>query len=103
MTSLFQLSKFACNFPTHEGFDLVYTRTVIIHCVQIIEEAKRSIHDALCVIRNLVQDNRVVYGGGAAEIACAIATSQEADKVSCNALRTHIKVSDCTEYVLWHF
>jgi hypothetical protein len=23
-----------------------------------------------------------VYGGGAAEIACAIATSQEADKVS---------------------
>jgi len=48
----------------------------------IIEEAKRSIHDALCVIRNLVQDNRVVYGGGAAEIACAIATSQEADKIS---------------------
>jgi hypothetical protein len=26
-----------------------------------------------------------VYGGGAAEIACAIATSQEADKVSYNA------------------
>lgn len=48
----------------------------------IIEEAKRSIHDALCVIRNLVQDNRVVYGGGAAEITCAIATSQEADKIS---------------------
>jgi len=48
----------------------------------IIEEAKRSIHDALCVIRNLVQDDRVVYGGGAAEIACAIATSQEADKIS---------------------
>jgi len=48
----------------------------------IIEEAKRSIHDALCVIRNLVQDDRVVYGGGAAEIACAIATSHEADKIS---------------------
>lgn len=48
----------------------------------IIEEAKRSLHDALCVVRNLVQDNRVVYGGGAAEIACAIATSKEADKIS---------------------
>lgn len=46
----------------------------------IIEEAKRSLHDALCVIRNLVRDNRVVYGGGAAEIACALAVSQEADK-----------------------
>uniref|UniRef100_A0A1B6KJV8 T-complex protein 1 subunit epsilon n=1 Tax=Graphocephala atropunctata TaxID=36148 RepID=A0A1B6KJV8_9HEMI len=48
----------------------------------IIEEAKRSLHDALCVVRNLVQDNRVVYGGGAAEIACAIATSKQADKIS---------------------
>merc|ERR1712112_282381 len=29
----------------------------------IVEEAKRSIHDALCVIRNIVRDNRIVYGG----------------------------------------
>lgn len=48
----------------------------------IIEEAKRSIHDALCVVRNLVTENRVVYGGGAAEISCAIAVSNEADKIS---------------------
>ncbi|XP_006823091.1 T-complex protein 1 subunit epsilon-like, partial [Saccoglossus kowalevskii] len=48
----------------------------------IIEEAKRSLHDALCVIRNLVRDNRIVYGGGAAEIACALAVSEEADKIS---------------------
>lgn len=48
----------------------------------IIEEAKRSLHDAICVVRNLVRDNRVVYGGGAAEIACALAVSEEADKVS---------------------
>lgn len=49
--------------------------------LQIIEEAKRSIHDALCVIRNLVRDNRVVYGGGASEIACALEVAKEADKV----------------------
>lgn len=48
----------------------------------IIEEAKRSIHDALCVVRNLVTENRVVYGGGAAEISCAIAVAAEADKIS---------------------
>ncbi|XP_057292403.1 T-complex protein 1 subunit epsilon-like [Hydractinia symbiolongicarpus] len=48
----------------------------------IVEEAKRSIHDALCVIRNLVRDNRIVYGGGAAEISCALAVSAEADKVA---------------------
>ena len=48
----------------------------------IIDEAKRSMHDALCVVRNLVRDSRVVYGGGAAEIACSLAVSQQADKVS---------------------
>lgn len=36
----------------------------------------------MCVVRNLVQDNRIVYGGGAAEISCAIAISNEADKIS---------------------
>ncbi|KAB7500885.1 T-complex protein 1 subunit epsilon, partial [Armadillidium nasatum] len=48
----------------------------------IIEEAKRSIHDALCVVRNLVRNNKIVYGGGAAEVSCAIAISDEADKIS---------------------
>lgn len=38
-------------------------------------------HDALCVIRNLVRDNHIVYGGGAAEIACALEVAKEADKV----------------------
>lgn len=47
----------------------------------IIDEAKRSIHDALCVVRNLVRDSRVVYGGGAAEISCALAVGKEADKI----------------------
>uniref|UniRef100_A0A1I8AAL9 Thermosome subunit n=1 Tax=Steinernema glaseri TaxID=37863 RepID=A0A1I8AAL9_9BILA len=47
----------------------------------IIDEAKRAIHDALCVIRNLVKDDRIVYGGGAAETACSLAVSAEADKI----------------------
>lgn len=32
------------------------------------------------MVRNLVRDNRVVYGGGAAEIACSLAVSNAADK-----------------------
>lgn len=48
----------------------------------IIEEAKRSIHDALCVVRNLVRNNKIVYGGGAAEVSCALAVYEEADKIS---------------------
>lgn len=48
---------------------------------QIVDEAKRALHDAICVVRNLVVDDRVVYGGGSAEIACSIAVSKEADQV----------------------
>jgi len=38
----------------------------------MIDETKRSLHDAMCVTRNLIKDNRVVYGGGSAEVACAL-------------------------------
>lgn len=48
----------------------------------IVEETKRSLHDALCVIRNLVKSGNIVYGGGASEIACSLAVSQQAEWVS---------------------
>jgi len=47
----------------------------------IVEEAKRSLHDAMCVVRNLIKDNRIVYGGGSAEVACSLAVSAFADTV----------------------
>mmetsp|Transcript_13164 Transcript_13164/g.24740 ORF Transcript_13164/g.24740 Transcript_13164/m.24740 type:complete len:543 (-) Transcript_13164:99-1727(-) len=47
----------------------------------IVEEAKRSLHDAMCVVRNLIKDNRVVYGGGAAEIACSLSVSSFAETI----------------------
>lgn len=46
----------------------------------LVDEAKRALHDSLCVVRNLIRDSRVVYGGGAAEITCSLAVSEEADK-----------------------
>ncbi|KAK9891663.1 hypothetical protein WA026_015630 [Henosepilachna vigintioctopunctata] len=48
----------------------------------LVDEAKRSIHDALCIIRSLVQEPRVVYGGGAAEISCSLAVSAQADQLA---------------------
>ena len=41
----------------------------------IVDEAKRSLHDALCVVRNLIRSNKIVYGGGATEIACSLAVA----------------------------
>jgi len=45
----------------------------------VIDETKRSLHDAICVVRNLIRDNRIVYGGGSAEIACSLAVQKAAD------------------------
>jgi len=38
----------------------------------IIDEADRAIHDALCVVRDVVEDQKIVGGGGAPEIEVAI-------------------------------
>jgi len=47
----------------------------------ICDEARRCLHDAICVVRNMVRDSNVVGGGGATELACSIAVSAEADKI----------------------
>lgn len=38
----------------------------------VIEEAKRSIRDALCAIRNIITNDRIVYGGGSCEISTSV-------------------------------
>merc|ERR1712178_228491 len=48
----------------------------------MVDEASRSLHDAICVARNLVIDNEIVYGGGAAEVACSLKVMEEASQVS---------------------
>eukprot|EP00238_Polyblepharides_amylifera_P007667 CAMPEP_0196595308 /NCGR_PEP_ID=MMETSP1081-20130531/80740_1 /TAXON_ID=36882 /ORGANISM="Pyramimonas amylifera, Strain CCMP720" /LENGTH=536 /DNA_ID=CAMNT_0041919837 /DNA_START=34 /DNA_END=1644 /DNA_ORIENTATION=+ len=47
----------------------------------MIDETKRSLHDAICVARNLIRNNKVVYGGGSAEIACSLAVEAAADTI----------------------
>jgi len=38
----------------------------------VVDEAERSIHDALCVIRSLVKEKHMIVGGGAGEIEIAL-------------------------------
>lgn len=41
---------------------------------QILDEAERSLHDALCVLTSTVRESRIVYGGGCSEMvmSCAV-------------------------------
>jgi len=86
-----------CEVIKEVGFGTTKDRMIVIegcpdsHAVTIfvragnhmmIEEAKRSLHDAMCMVRNLIRDNRIVYGGGSAEIAAALAVTDAADSVT---------------------
>merc|ERR550519_2186707 len=49
---------------------------------QIIGEAERSLHDALCVLTSTVKETRTVYGGGCSEMAMARAVDELASKTA---------------------
>jgi len=48
----------------------------------IVDEAKRCLHDALCVVRNMLKNNKIVYGGGATEVACSLYVADKADNTA---------------------
>jgi len=47
--------------------------TIVIRgaSAQVLDEAERSLHDGLCVVRNVVEDGKIVAGGGAPEAELA--------------------------------
>jgi T-complex protein 1 subunit epsilon len=45
----------------------------------IVDEAKRCLHDALCVVRNMIKESRIVFGGGCAELLASLEVSRHAD------------------------
>ncbi|ETO14436.1 hypothetical protein RFI_22933 [Reticulomyxa filosa] len=45
----------------------------------VLEEAERSLHDALCVVRSLVKERHLIAGGGAPEAELRVALSRYAD------------------------
>ncbi|MDH5794827.1 MAG: thermosome subunit beta [Candidatus Bathyarchaeota archaeon] len=49
---------------------------------RIVDEAERSIHDALCVVRDVVQEPKILIGGGAPEIEIARTLRDYAESVA---------------------
>ncbi|MEM3051168.1 MAG: thermosome subunit beta [Candidatus Bathyarchaeia archaeon] len=47
----------------------------------VVDEAERSLHDALCVVRNAIEDGKIVAGGGAPEAEVARQLRKFAPKV----------------------
>lgn len=49
---------------------------------QILDEAERSLHDALCVLQQTVTETRTVFGGGCSEMLMANSVSELAAKTA---------------------
>ena len=47
----------------------------------VLDEADRSMHDALCVLLSTVKNSRIIFGGGNAEVSMANAIDQAANKI----------------------
>ncbi|KAH0790273.1 T-complex protein 1 subunit beta [Histomonas meleagridis] len=58
------------------------TCTIVLRgaTVQMLDEADRSIHDALCVIASMMSEKRTVLGAGCSEVLMADAVETEAKK-----------------------
>lgn len=48
---------------------------------QMVDEAERSLHDALSVLSQTVKETRVVLGGGCSEMLMSVAVEERAKKV----------------------
>jgi len=48
----------------------------------ILDEAERSLHDAICVLVAAVKNHKIIYGGGNAEMRMSLAVDELAKKTS---------------------
>lgn len=48
----------------------------------VLDEAERSLHDALCVVRSLVKSRQMLVGGGAAEMEISLRLAEYARTLS---------------------
>ncbi|KAG7497937.1 T-complex protein 1 subunit beta [Solea senegalensis] len=64
------------------GVDMGEACTIVLRGAtqQIVDEAERSLHDALCVLAQTVKEPRTVYGGGCSEMLMAKVVTDLANK-----------------------
>jgi len=70
---------------------------------QILDEAERSVHDALCVLTQTVREPRVVYGGGCCEVLMARAVRAAAASVAGKetlAMEAYARALECIPTII---
>jgi thermosome len=66
---------------------------------KVVEEAERSIHDALCVVKDVIEYPYLVFGGGAPEAEVALKIRKWAEKLSGREQLAVLKFADALEVI----
>jgi len=66
---------------------------------KVVEEAERSIHDALCVVRDVVQNPAIVAGGGAPELELSLRIRRWAEGLSGKEQLAVLKFAEALEVI----
>ena len=82
-----------------QGMKQTKAQTIIIRGANdfFIDEIDRSIHDALCVVKRVLESNNVVAGGGAVEVALSIFLDDFARKLG---TREQLAIAEFSEALL---
>jgi thermosome len=65
----------------------------------VVEEAERALHDALCIVRNLLVEPKIVAGGGAPEIEVARRLKNYAESLSGREQLAVLKFAEAIEVI----
>ena len=65
----------------------------------IVDEAERAVHDALCVVRNVVREPRIVAGGGSVEMEIAQRLREFAKTLPSKEQLAVLKFADAVESI----
>jgi len=66
---------------------------------RVVDEAERSLHDALCVIKDVVEEPKIVAGGGAPEVEVARRLREYAETVTGRERLAVNKYADAVEVI----
>jgi thermosome len=66
---------------------------------RVVDEADRSIHDALCVVKDVVEEPKIVAGGGAPEIETARLLREFAEKLAGRERLAVVAFADALEAI----
>ncbi|MBS7642387.1 TCP-1/cpn60 chaperonin family protein [Candidatus Bathyarchaeota archaeon] len=66
---------------------------------KVVEEAERSIHDALCVVKDIVEYPYLVFGGGAPEMEVSLKVRKWAEKLSGREQLAVLKFAEALEVI----